>query len=428
MIEAPTELTKITEAGMMSRLAAREKVAGILSASQLRTPQDRTAQYSRLEAMIGNTPLDFWRLTNGNTLWIKRESENPSESHYDRISVRVLKRLEQEGLIKPGDHILEGTSGSAGRSFAWACNRLGFKLDMIVPHRDEFPKERAKDMEALGANLIYAEEHGGVGKVVRKYKRMLVELKSQGYTMETCTLEGKPIMLFRKGGETIVAPNHSEIIITVQGFRTVADEVIAQMPKGKKVDIFIGTVGNGSTLKGISEGLRKTYGKVVVVGVEHKNSPTNAIRKLREEVGEEKMVEAFMSLYGFAMPTRSEMTYHDSFGASTPGYEPPFVEVDQLDSIVLVDNEWRDFKRDVNTYAWLAGHPRNIIGNTTAENIYLAMMLSDLGRFSNKNILVLNYDKADQYADWPPELRTYEYPLKKPQSYKIPYIPSNLAA
>ncbi len=416
------ENIKIARAGMMSRLTVREQAAGIMPADRLLTAEDRLQQYERLEQMIGNTPLDSWALPNGAMIWIKRESENPSESHYDRASVAVLKRLETEGFIKPGDRILEGTSGSAGRSFAWACSKLGFKLDMIVPHKDEFPVEREQDMETLGANLIHADEHGGIGKVTQKYKRMLVELRRDGYKREDYELEGKPIILFRKDGETIVAPNHSEIIITPQAFRTIADEVVTQLPDGVRINAFIGTLGNGSTLKGISEGLRDAYGDVQVIGVEHRNSPTNAVRKLREEMGEENMRDRFRKLYGFTMPEREEMTYHDSFGASTPGYEPPFVEIDKLDGIVLVGDEWREFKRRANTYAWLSGNSAHLIGNTTAENLYVAIKLAQRRDWAGKNILVINYDKADQYVDFPPQMKTHEYPIRVPEIVEqVPY-------
>lgn len=227
---------------------------------------------------------------------------------------------------------------------------------------------------------------------------------------------------------SVVAPNHSEIIITPNTFRTIADEVIAQLPEGSKIDTFISTLGNGSTLKGISEGLRAAYGNVQVIGVEHKNSPTNSIRKLREELGEERMREEFQRMYGFRMPERGEMTYHDSFGASTPGMEPPFVEVGKLDGIVLVADEWRDFKRRMNTYAWLNGNPTNLIGNTTAENLYVAIKFAELPGWNGQNILVINYDKADQYQDWPPEIRTYKYPIGRPQSDKVPYSIRTLKA
>lgn len=409
---------------LQDRLAQREQRFGIVPADQLTTPEARKRQYANLEAMVGNTPLTRVDAGNGNTLWVKIESENPTESHYDRVSLLVLKTLEEEGLIKPGNKILEGTSGSAGRSFAYFCNRLGYQLDMIVPHEDEFPEARARDIKGLGANLIHAGEKGGIAKVTSMYKRMLVGLRREGFTRHEYELEGKPIMVFKRGDETICAPNHSEIEITPRAFGTIAQEVIGQLPAGTKIDTFIGTLGNGATVKGISEVLRATYDDVQIIGTEFQAAPTNAIRKLRAEVGEENLRAAFELKYGFPMPERGTQTYHDSFGSSTPGYEPPFVEVAKIDDIVVVGNEWRDYKRRQNTYAWYNSNPVNSIGNTSAENAFVALKLSEFSGWRDRNILVLAYDKGDQYPDWPPELRIYEYPVQ-PQEDSVPYCVVN---
>lgn len=429
------------ESSFNDRLFQKERAFGVVPAAWLLTPTDRESQYLRFERMVRNTPLDSIRAANGATIWLKIEAENPSESHYDRATPVVLKKLEQEGFLKPGDTILEGTSGSAGRSFAYFCHRLGFKLKMIVPHIDEFPDIRKKPIEDLGAEVIHADEKGGIAKVIQKFRRMVVGFKIAGYEREELILEGKPVIILRKGGETIVAPNHAEIDITPRAFSVIGSEVLAQLPSGAVIDLFVSTLGNGSTLKGISEVLRSAHPNLAVIGIETQHAPTNAIRRIREELvtsggfiesdfnprkpnlsAEARLRQRFEELYGFRMPERNEMTYHDSFGASTSGYEPPFIEVDKLAGIVLVGNEWRDYKRRYNTYAWLIGHSENYIGNTTAENLYVAHQLARLRGFKGRNILVINYDKGDQYSDWPPALRTYTYPIQgsEPQE-EIPY-------
>ena len=401
-------MANVIESPYLNRLAKSEQKFGIVSASELVTFENRVSQYGHLAlAMRQPTPLMSFKV-GGATIWAKVESANPfSESHYDRVTLAVLRTLEQENLLKPGMKILEGTSGSAGRSFAYFCNKLGFELDMIIPQ--ELPWQRRRDMVALGANLIETEKLGGVREVIRKYRRTLVQLRRDSYEEKELTLEGKPISLFTKGDEVICAPNHSEIEITPRAFKNIAYEVARQVPSDVRIDTFIGTLGNGSTIKGISEGLKEKFGEDVrVIGTETRHAPVNAIRKLREEVGEELLAEEFMKRYGFRMPIRQEMTYHDSYGASTPGYEPPFVEVENIDQIVLLQDEWRELKRRYNERSYKYFQDENTLGNTSAENLWVAEQIALRPQGRGRNILVLFYDKADQYPGWPPDVYRLE--------------------
>lgn len=434
------------------RTAERRIQIGIVLASQLTTPEARARQLALIAHNVGNTPLlrdDFGKR---GTIWVKDETANPfSESHYDRASLVVLQTLEDRGIIKPGDKILEGSSGSAGRSIAAFCEMEGYQLDIIVPYIDpvnpnegDFPEARARDIRALGANVISADERGGIQKVQSKWKREVVKLRSLARkgigTYKEVMVEGKPIIVYKNGTETICAPNHSEIIITPRAFGNIAREVLDQLPQGVMIDTFIGTLGNGATVKGISEVLREVNPNLRVIGTETKEAPTNSIRKIKWELIKdgvftseqfddknpdpkalETLRQVFKKRYNRKMPSKNEQTYHDSFGASTPGYEPPFVEVDKIDHIVLLDDEWRDLHRRVNTYAYLNNNPINIIGNTSAENLYVAGILAELESDPRRNYLVLRYDKADQYETWPPELRKYTYPRPKPAPDVIPY-------
>lgn len=393
-------------ATFQERLARRERDLGVIPADQLLTHEDRERQYVIFEAATANSPLVRVCTPNGVNIWVKVESELPfSESHYDRVTPRILHVLERERLIKPGARILKGTSGSLGRSFAYFCNRLGYGLDMIVPQ--ELPSDRRRDMEAFGTNMIEADRPGGVGQVIAKYKRMISSLRREGYELSQYELEGKPIMLFRRGDEVICAPNHSEIILTPRAFGVIAQEVVDSLPRNVKIDTFIGTLGNGSTVKGISEVLRAAYGEVRVIGTETRKAPVNAIRKIRKFLDEDLLRPMFRVRYGFDMPERDEMQYHDSYGASTPGYEPPFVEVENIDEIVLLGDEWRELHKKFNLASWMNYLDYNTIGHTSAENLWVALQRAKNDR-PGANYLVLFYDKADQYPGWPP-------PVSRPQ-------------
>lgn len=432
------------------RLVARVEHFGIVPAEQLRTTADRVEQYDRLERAIGNTPLLAIPAANNCTIWVKVESENPfSESHYDRAAVRVLRTFEEGGFIKPGDTILEATSGSAGRAFAVASRYLGYGLDIVVPHPDEIPQERLRDMRVFGANVIHADGKGGIMKAISKERRILAGYRRQArngigeFDDESLRLEGKPIIFYRNGGQIIVVPNHAEIPITPRAFEGIAKEAVKQLPEGTRIDTFVSTLGNGSTLKGITDVLDATYGRVRTIGVETQNAPTNTKREVRERLiarggfpaeafeaynkkaddpeAHARLREEFLNRYGFTMPEKGEMSYHDSFGASTEGYEPPFIDVNRLDGIIVVGNEWRDFKRRMNTYAYLLGNQVTMIGNTSAENLYVAHKLAELEGRAGQNFFILFYDKADQYVDWPPQMREYRYPLEQPKPDQISY-------
>jgi cysteine synthase len=396
---------KASETSLIKRLEKREKEFGIVSADQLLTSEDRTKQYTQLEKMVGHTPLSSEHLANGSTLWIKNETENPTESHYDRVMINILNKLEGRGIIKPGDTILEETSGSAGRSLAYFCNRLGFKLNIIVPQ--ELPQERSKDMLTFGANLIKADKMGGIGAVNEKFKRMLVGFRREGYQTEKIEFEG-PVWVFRKNDQTICAPNHSESNITPQAFEQIAKEVIEQLPPNAKLDVFIGTLGNGSTIKGISGELRRKFPNIKIIGTEDYKAPVNAVRKLELEYpnNSEMVKEKFREEYGYEMPNNKDYKYHESFGASTPGtYMPPFIEIQNIDEILLMKGEWHSLKRLQNMYALLNDNISNVIGNTSSENLFTARVIVSGKVWKDKNILILFYDKGDQYADWPPHRR-----------------------
>lgn len=422
------EIFPIPTTAFQRRLIERERRFGIVPAEQLFTPEDRAAQYARLEAMVFSKPTDLEPVLAANncTIWVKREFDRPTESHYDVATIRILQKLEEEGLLKPGYTILEGTSGSAGRSFAYFCKRLGFHVDLISPRElatealikggRTHEASRLRDMAALGANLILSDQAGGIGKVMRKWQAMQVNFRNQGYEEEVHYRWGKPIRIFRGSGKVIVAPNHSEITITPEAFEHIGNEIVAQLPQDVRIATFVSALGNGSTTKGIAKILRNAFG-TSVVGVEPREAPMNATKKIREQIKREnpgitpdelkrRVARTFYNVYQFPLP--NTFTYHTAYGMSTPGIEPPFVEVDTIDEIRLlrgdpgVRAEWRDLKRRHNLYAWLNNNVTNAIGNTSAMCLLLAHKLAEDPKNANKNFLIIFYDKGDQYDDWPP--------------------------
>jgi len=114
-------------------------------------PQD----FPTLEDFVGNTPLvRLQRLVpdNGNIVMVKLEGNNPAGSVKDRPAISMIQLAEDRGDIKPGDTLIEATSGNTGIALAMAAAIKGYKMVLIMP--DNMTEERRASMKAYGAELI----------------------------------------------------------------------------------------------------------------------------------------------------------------------------------------------------------------------------------------------------------------------------------
>jgi len=108
---------------------------------------------SILEA-IGNTPLVRLRRcapANGAELWVKLEYRNPSGSMKDRMALAMIEGAERDGLLSPGDRVVEYTGGSTGPALTMVCGAKGYRALIVIA--DCFTEERIQLMQALGAEL-----------------------------------------------------------------------------------------------------------------------------------------------------------------------------------------------------------------------------------------------------------------------------------
>ena len=130
--------------------------------------------YPSLEDVIGNTPLvRLQRLlkleqARGNVILGKLEGNNPAGSVKDRPAISMIKRAEERGEIKPGDSLIEATSGNTGIALAMAAAIRGYRMILIMP--EDLSIERAQTMKAFGAELILTPRSGGI-----EYARDLAE-------------------------------------------------------------------------------------------------------------------------------------------------------------------------------------------------------------------------------------------------------------
>jgi len=131
--------------------------------------------YLTVEDAIGNTPLvRLVRLPGaenerrGNVILGKLEGNNPAGSVKDRPAISMIRRAEERGDIKPGDTLIEATSGNTGIALAMAAAIRGYRMLLIMP--EDLSVERAQTMKAFGAELILTPRSGGM-----EYARDLAE-------------------------------------------------------------------------------------------------------------------------------------------------------------------------------------------------------------------------------------------------------------
>src|SRR5256885_7135633 len=114
-------------------------------------------RYGDIVQSIGHTPLiELKRLSPkaGVRLWAKLESRNPTGSVKDRVARAMIEDAEEKGLIRPGQTILEPTSGNTGISLAMICSRKGYPLKVVMP--ENVTRERTQLLQMYGAEIVYS--------------------------------------------------------------------------------------------------------------------------------------------------------------------------------------------------------------------------------------------------------------------------------
>ena len=119
--------------------------------------------FPTIESFVGNTPLVRLQRLPGdtsNTLLVKLEGNNPAGSIKDRPALSMIRRAEERGEIKPGDTLIEATSGNTGIALAMAAAIRGFRMILIMP--ENLSVERRASMRAYGAELILVTREQGM--------------------------------------------------------------------------------------------------------------------------------------------------------------------------------------------------------------------------------------------------------------------------
>ena len=199
--------------------------------------------------IIGNTPVVKLRNVvddDAADIYVKLEYQNPGGSVKDRIALAMIEKAEREGKIKPGDTIVEPTSGNTGIGLAFVCAAKGYKAVFTMP--ETMSQERRNLLKAYGAELVLTPGSEAMKGAIKKAK----ELKEEHVYFEPQQFEN---------------PANPEIHELTTG-----PELVEQF-EGRQIDAFLAGVGTGGTLSGVGKVLKKEYPNVEIVAIEPEASP-----------------------------------------------------------------------------------------------------------------------------------------------------------
>ena len=219
--------------------------------------------YPTIEDAIGRTPLvRLQRLgaqehaARGSVVLAKLEGNNPAGSVKDRPALSMIRRAEERGEIRPGDTLIEATSGNTGIALAMAAAIRGYRMVLIMP--EDLSVERAQTMKAFGAELILTPRSGGM-----EYARDLAD---------KMVAQGKGRVL-----DQFANPDNPRI-----HYDTTGPELWRQT--GGRITHFVSAMGTTGTITGVSRYLKEQNPRVRIIGAQPaEGSRIPGIRKWPEE-------------------------------------------------------------------------------------------------------------------------------------------------
>lgn len=206
--------------------------------------------YTSIDQLIGNTPLlKLNRIVpeDAADVYVKLEFFNPAGSIKDRIALSIIEKAEAEGKLKPGDTIIEPTSGNTGIGLASVAAAKGYHLIIVMP--ETMSVERRKLMQGYGAELILTPGADGMKGSIAKAQELV---DTKGYFMP---------MQFENPANPAI---HEA---------TTGQEIIDAFGKDDLPDAFVAGVGTGGTLSGIGHALKKADPNIKVYALEPAESP-----------------------------------------------------------------------------------------------------------------------------------------------------------
>ncbi|HEU0283121.1 MAG TPA: cysteine synthase CysM [Gallionella sp.] len=199
--------------------------------------------YSSIEDFVGNTPLVRLKRIPGDTsniILAKLEGNNPAGSVKDRPALSMIMRAEQRGEIKPGDTLIEATSGNTGIALAMAAAMRGYKMILVMP--DNQSMERRQTMHAFGAELVLTSKEGSM------------ELARD--TAEKLRAEGRGIIL-----DQFANPDNP-----LAHYEGTAPEIWRDT--GGRLTHFVSSMGTTGTIMGCSRFFKEKNPAIQIIGVQ----------------------------------------------------------------------------------------------------------------------------------------------------------------
>jgi cysteine synthase B len=199
--------------------------------------------YQTIEACVGNTPLvKLQRLVGetSNTVLVKLEGNNPAGSVKDRPALSMIKHAELRGEIKPGDSLIEATSGNTGIALAMVSAIKGYKMTLIMP--DNMSAERIASMKAYGAEIILTPAEKSMEGAIDLSRKMQAEGK--GRILDQFSNPDNPRAHYEGTGP--------EIWRDTDG----------------KITHFVSAMGTTGTIMGTSKYLKEQNAAIQIIGVQ----------------------------------------------------------------------------------------------------------------------------------------------------------------
>ncbi|MHA6305940.1 cysteine synthase CysM [Hafnia paralvei] len=198
---------------------------------------------SSLESCIGNTPLvQLQRMASGlgSEVWVKLEGNNPAGSVKDRAALSMIQQAELRGEIKPGDTLIEATSGNTGIALAMIAAMKGYRMKLLMP--ENMSKERQASMRAYGAELILVSREQGI-EGARDLAQQMAD-RGEGLILDQFNNADNPLAHFTTTGP--------EIWQQTQG----------------KITHFVSSMGTTGTITGVGRFLKQQSDTVQIVGLQ----------------------------------------------------------------------------------------------------------------------------------------------------------------